>query len=144
MQQGAPVEPEPPADAVLAKPGRTLEDVKQQLAERRSVAPHERREARRRIVEEVKAAWSEEAEAVVEHDDLELCRKVALSIGAPEPPSEGSGAETAAARGGVELRHSFDRAPSKRSSAARVVTLRDRRRGRPRRSDEPGGSDPPA
>jgi hypothetical protein len=140
VYEGAPVEPVPRSDAVLAKPGRTLEEVKEQLAERDSVDPEERRAARRRLVDEVKAAWSEEAPAVVAHDDLELCRKVAVS-GAGEDAAKADAPD--AAPGGVEVRHRLDRRPEGRSSAARIVTLRDGRRGRPRRSDEPGGSDPP-
>jgi len=78
----------------------------------------------------VKDAWDEEVEGVVEHDELELCRKVPIEAG-----------ETIA--GTVEVRHRLDRRPSERSSAARIVTLRDRRRGRPRRNGGAEGSDPP-
>ncbi|HJL14088.1 MAG TPA: hypothetical protein RMH99_00460 [Sandaracinaceae bacterium LLY-WYZ-13_1] len=34
VHEGAPVEAAPPADAVVAKPGRTLAEVRAQLAER--------------------------------------------------------------------------------------------------------------
>ena len=130
VHQGAPVEAEPPPDAVLAKPGPTLEDVQEEL---RTASPAEREEraaARRRLTDEVKHAWDEEVEAVVEHDGLELCRKVPVEAG-----------DTVA--GTVEVRHLSDRRPSERSSAARIVTLRDKRRGRPRRNGGAEGSDPP-
>jgi hypothetical protein len=139
VHEGAPVEAAPPADAVVAKPGRTLAEVRAQLAERGGVDPDERRVARRRVVDEVKAAWTEEAEAVVAHDDLEMCRQVDGS----EAEGEKIADDGNDARRGVEVRHRFDRRPSERSTAARIVTLRDRRPGRPRRSHEPGGSDPP-
>jgi len=131
VHQGAPVEAEPPADAVFAKPGRTLDEVKEQLAERGAIDREERTAARRRIGEEVKAALTEEAEALVAHDDLELCRKVTVVDAGDD------------AEGGVEVRHRLDKRPTERSSAARVVTLRDRRRGRPQRADKRGGSEPP-
>jgi hypothetical protein len=130
VYQGAPVDPEPPPGAVLARPGPTLEDVQEEL---RDASPDEREaraEARRRLTDEVRAAWDDEVEAVVAHDELELCRKVAVAAG-----------ETVA--GTVEVRHRLDRRPTERSSAARIVTLRDRRRGRPRRHGGAEGSDPP-
>ena len=133
VYQGAPVEAVPAADALLAAPGRTLEEVEATLGARRADEAEARRAARRRLVQEVKDAWTEEAADVVAHDDLELCRKVAMDAGDGQGP----------ARDGVEVRHRFERRPTERSRAAQIVTLRDRRRDRPRRSDKPGGADPP-
>ena len=82
------------------------------------------------MLDEVRDALSDEADALVEHEDIELCCLVPI-----EPNAE---------LGGVEVRHRFDPKPAERSSAARIVTLRDRRCGRPRRSGEKrSGSDPP-
>jgi len=137
--QGAPVATAPAPGAILTAPGPTLEEVKAALAERRGPggedADGERAAERRRVIDEVGAAFANEAAEIVAHDDLELCRKV--PIGAE------SSDEAAGANGGVQVRHRFDARPTKRSSAARIVTLRDRRRGRPRRSDKRGDRDPP-
>ena len=121
----------------MTAPGPTLEEVREGLAQWRAANTQPAREAeRRRVLGEVEAAWTDEAEEIVAHDDLELCRRV--PVAAAQEPTNGG-----AARGGVEVRHRFDPRPAERSSAARVVTLRDRRRGRPRRRDKRGDSDPP-
>ena len=81
------------------------------------------------MIGEVRGALADEA--LVDHDHIELCRKVPIETSDVEP-------------GDVEVRHRFDPKPQKRSAAKRIVTLRDRRRGRPRRSGEKRhGSDPP-
>ena len=129
LHRGAPVQPEPDEDAILAKPGPTLEEVKVELARSRGNAPAGAE--RDTMLDAVRDALSDEASALVRRDDIELCRKVPIDPPQAEP-------------GDIEVRHRFDPKSRKKSAAKRIVTLRDRRRGRPRRSGEKRhGSEPP-
>ena len=151
--QGAPVQPEPPPDAILAKPGATLEQVREQLAADRDTAERdparraERVDARRLLVDEVKGAFEDEAQSIVEHDDIDLRRRsTAVPAAVPGADLGADSSAEASSPAGVEVRHRFSARSKARSKAARIVTLRDRRRGRLRREDGADGehgSDPP-
>ena len=102
VYQGAPVAPEPHPDAVLVKPGRTLEEVQAELAERRARHagdPEAQRAERREIFEEVKAAWADEAASIVELDDLDMSRSSTTSPPTDAGTQEGT-SERGAGRGG--------------------------------------------
>jgi hypothetical protein len=152
-----PVEERPPAGAILAMPGATLSEVKAELARERDAAAL--RVEAHAMIDEVRAAFEEEADQIVEHDDLELIAPPARSVGASSGESESeeatasepasddhASAEPAAT---TELPvvecHRFDERPEV-GTARRLSILRDRRgdrrRGKRRR---PGrhGSDPP-
>ena len=155
----APVEAEPPADAILAAPGATLSEVKAELARERDAAAL--RAGAHAMIDEVRLAFTVEAEEIVAHNDFEL-------IGAPMPSTStktsASEAETAAApakddgptkadndaaEGDADATsekpviecHRFDERPEA-GTARRLCILRDRRGRRSRRRGR-HGSDPP-
>jgi hypothetical protein len=137
VYHGAPVEDAPAEYAVVTRPGPTLEDVKTELA---VLGPEAFREGARELVHEVRGALRDEAADIVEHDDLELCDiglapTVTTATRDERTPSE--------AHAPLVVRHRFDRRPKERPSAARLVVLRDRRRGRPPSGSSRHGSDPP-
>jgi hypothetical protein len=135
VHQGAPIEPEPHYDAIVTRPGPLLDEVKREL-EQMTGAPRRHGE----LVEEVRAAFADEAAEIVELEAVAppatrapLRRERGVASAEDGSPSE---------RVPVQVRHRFDPRPEQRPNAARIVTLRDRRRGRP-----PGtrhGNDPPA
>lgn len=126
-----------------------LEEVEAQLAEDRGDR-EERKVERHRIVDEVKAAFDEEAAEIVEHDRVELTRKIVVPLpGVSSAEEDSTGTESKEPRGGVEERHRFEKSKPRRS-ASRVITLRDRRRGSAwrrrrwkKRRKKKGGSEPP-
>lgn len=144
VYRGEPVEEGPPIGALVAAPGPTLEEVKAELARAKEPAstPHA-------LIDEVRAAFREEAEEIVRACDVEL-RDVGGSA-IPSTSSASSGPEatdTPAASAGEDARpaattrHRFD--PRARDRApVRIITLRDRRRGPPRGGSARHGDDPP-
>jgi hypothetical protein len=134
---GAPVEPAPAPDALIAQPGPLLCDVVRELErERRGEA--ERGECQA-MVREVREALCDEAAEIVEEAELDLVEpapRSAVSIGAGKADAAGDGERAPAV-----VRHRFDeRQPE---PACRLITLRDRRRGRPPGGGTHHGSDPP-
>jgi hypothetical protein len=137
LVQGAPVEGEPASDAIVCRPGPLLCDVRAEL-ERARTARSLVQERTQALCTEVEAAFREEAAAIVAHTAIEL-----------DPPRHGRGAVHAAdeaatsdgERPTVVVQHRFDE-PIAAGAADRLVTLRDRRRGRPRK-DNRHGTDPP-
>ncbi len=134
--RGAPVEPAPPPGALVALPGPLLEQVRDELAREGRGASADAAP----LVDEVRAALRDEAADIVE--DAELDR--------PEPRTGRlSSIDTSAQteRDTVEgalvvVRHRFDTQAAQ--PARRLITLRDRRRGRPPPPGGTHGSDPPA
>lgn len=102
---------------------------------------------RARLVEEVRAAWREEADEVATVDELDFASaeraQPAPSAAATAQPELSAAAMAQPARPEPEVRHRFDReADTAATHARRIVIERDRRRGRPHR--KPGRSDPPS
>ena len=150
VQHGARVaEPEP--DAILTAPELTLAEVKQRLAEgaqaralltkvpdelvpdgeaRSEEAEADDGPAHRALARRVREAFAAEAAEVVEGDRLEFVKAGA--------PAGGSGGGEGGERPEVEVQHLGQTRRS--STAARVVVLRDQRRGRPPRTQ---GTGPP-
>jgi len=149
VYRGAPVDDVSP-DALVAKPGPLLDDVKAELARERRDRDAVR-EGMANLVNEVREAWRDEAAEVVA--DAELNRVEVVHVaGRRRPKQSGNqdgldgdaqGAEDSADadRGPAVVRHRFDK--RRRETARRMVVLRDRRRGRPKRGDTSHGSDPP-
>jgi len=109
------------ADHFLTAEGPTLDEVKAELeaereAERnRRAEPRDRGALRNHIVSETKFALHDEAETIVEHEDLDMVShlpKDGASNGAPAP------------------RHRFDKKGPTPRQASRSVTRRDKRGGR--------------
>jgi hypothetical protein len=123
------------SDAFVTAPGPTLADVQAELAARR-VDRDEVRAGAHAVSEAVRDAFENEAAGIAADAELELATKVA------RPVARASGDDTAAEaadeddRDPVVVRHRFDR--RRGETARRIITLRDKRRGRP------PGSDPPA
>jgi hypothetical protein len=141
---GAPVEPAPPPGALVALPGPLLEEVRDALAREGRGANADAAN----IVDEVRAALRDEAQDIVE--DAELDRPEPRSGTMPSfETARNDDATVASGRAGSSaerppavIRHRFDRDASQQ--ARRLVTLRDRRRGRPPPGGGKHGSDPPA
>ncbi|MBZ0117212.1 MAG: hypothetical protein K8H88_09470 [Sandaracinaceae bacterium] len=134
VQYGARVA-EPDPDAVVGAPGPTLDEVREQLAARRGESM-----AREALLEPVREAFREEAQDVVEVEQLDL-EGASTSSSVGVPGSVSADVEKSPRRTG-RVRHRFsrdatdlDRAGSQ--GAARLTVLRDRRRGRPKSTDPP-------
>jgi len=164
VHHGAPVEISPKSTALVTAPGPTLRDVQAQLAAQRELADRSQaQDVQQRsiqLLEEVRAALTDEATQLCEHADLDFDRAHRTSDSSrtrPLPASKqdartdvGAGVDTAGAplregRTEVRTRHRFALrlANAEATDARRVVVLRDRRRGRPRRASKRHGADPP-
>jgi hypothetical protein len=135
----APVESEPLPDAILCRPGPLHDDIVAEL-EREHVA-HEEIGARfQALCDEVESAFADEADDIVEHTELGLFDEPSAR-GAAHADDDAPSAEPAASKPPAVVRRSSP--PVDKDDAPRVVTHRDRRRGRPRRSGRTS-SEPPA
>ena len=130
---GARMEDEPPEGAIVAAPGPTLAMVREELE---GVARGGRDARRDAAVDEVREAFDEEAEGIVEDGAM---RFPAEAFGG-EAKSAGSGEveEAEDETGAVHVQRPRDRRPTV-NDGRRVVVLRDREHGGSGRS----GGDPP-
>jgi hypothetical protein len=139
---------EPRPDAIVARPGPLLHEVLRDLeAGARDAGAHVQ------VLDEVRAAWAEEADEVVATDELDFgCAAPANSAASAEidGPSQQDGlsphddATKKRARREAEVRHRLDReSDAGGDHPRRLIIERDRRRGRPSKK-KPGGSDPPS
>ena len=135
VYDGAPVEPQPGVGAIVTRPGPTLAEVQAELdaMPAPTSTPHD-------LVDAVRDALREEADELAEHAAVELATASQTRVVAAAA-SAASGEETPPEA--VVVRHRFDRRDRQRPEARRVITLRDQRRGRPRRGDSRHGGDPP-
>lgn len=140
VHHGAPVEDAPHHDAVVTRPGPLLDDVKAELA---TLAREDRGRGVVAIVDDVRDAFTDEAADIIAHDDLELCTIARTAVMGGASAESDDASSSPQEREPLVVRHRFDARPKRRPSAARVVVLRDRRRGRPQASGQ-HGSDPPA
>jgi hypothetical protein len=126
---GAPVDPEPEAgNAAIAMPGPTLADIEAKLALEGTQDATVIAANVKDVVDEARAALADESEELAEHAQDEV-GDFRLS------PQDRH----------VVVRHRFDRnQPAAGSGVRRVVTQRDRRRGRPAAAHNRHGADPPA
>jgi hypothetical protein len=139
VYHGAPTDLEPPPGALVSAPGPTLEEVRLELDT--SSPPRGRPPP---LTEEVKAAFREEARELIEHETLEMVvavRSPATSRVRARDKHGGSAAEPTGEP--IVVRHHFDPPGPRPPDTPRVVTLRDRRRGRPPTGGGKHGSDPP-
>ncbi len=113
---------EPAPDALVTAPGPLPRDGQWQDAPLRP---------REELLEEVRAGWDDEVEAIVEHSDL--------NFRAATPDSGGDSSEEEQ-RPEPETVHKSDPRPNWRTRPRRTITRRDARKGRPKKKP---GSDPP-
>ncbi len=147
---GAPVERAPLPGAVIAKPGPILCDVQAEL-DRERRARDEVRDESHAIVDAVRQAFVEEAGEIVEEATLDLAEPTPHRSARGKAGTNGEKNDNTASHGGGEpagderglavVRHRFDK--RRAETARRIITLRDRRRGRPPRGAGSHGSDPP-
>lgn len=130
VHEGAPVEDGPLEGAVVTAPGATLDEVKAELAQQ-GADGKTNLEARHALLDEVRAAFEEEANEVVSEESVELLRRTSHSA----PPAQSD-------ERGVAVRRRADPRPRDHGRPSRIVVLRDARRGRPK-STVKRGSDPP-
>lgn len=148
VRHGVPLEGEP-IGQLVTRPGPLLCDVRGRL-ESDAARRAQLRGSARELERDVRAAFDEEARDILNHTELDVSDTTA-SV-APSARS-GTSRETTDAAGEIaknrtaraaddssQVRHRFDRTADD-PRAARVVVLRDRRRGRP--ASRRGG-DPPA
>jgi putative transposase len=124
---GAPTESSPALDAIVAMPGPSLADVIAEL-ERAPVTRDDALARTTSLLDEVRDAFAEDAAEIVEHDAVGLDDELPRTSGESEDGDERT----------VVVRHRFGRSDDD-ENARRIIVLRDSRRGRPRR-----GNDPPA
>jgi len=142
MHHRIPVVSEPYDGALLTQPGPTLEDVMAELDIQRG-APLS--EEATHILNDVREALADEA--------YELCEDAGMvfdasrgDVGTLSLTQHGDDDDEAeSVRPHVAVRHRFDKRDDNLQDARRVVTLRDKRRGRPPGTHSTrGGADPPA
>ncbi len=128
----APVEPAPPTDATVTRPGPLFTEVCDEL-ERVSPAPETITAISHELIDQVEQAFRDEAEQILEESLCDLSDALPVSVTAGADEGDGPPAS-------VAVRHRFDRrVPVDKTAARRMVVLRDRRRGRPSRKN----ADPP-
>jgi hypothetical protein len=162
VYHGAPVEPRPPAGALLTMPGPLLADLDVVLADR-SIDRDEQHLATHAIVDEVRDALGAEASVLVEESDVDFPipgrrrpseSTPTISPAPNDPPSvddhppDEPRDDDDTERPEPEVRHRFDRRRQSRSldrAPRRLIIHRDRR-PRDRKPPPPSGkhgSDPP-
>jgi hypothetical protein len=143
VYHGAPVEPHPPAGALLTMPGPLLEDVDVALADRR-LDRDEHRLVTHGIVDEVRDAFGAEADVLVAESDVDfpMPGRRRPSGSTPNDPPSGDHPDEPldGDRPEPEVRHRFDRRRSRSLDRAprRLIIHRDRR-GRGRKPPPPSG-----
>jgi len=152
VYHGAPIEGEPWLDAIVTAPGPTLDEVKERLARERPDTENVR-ERSHALVHAVRNAVRAESSEIVEDTMLDLTEPTIVTPRGASVAGEGdedakakqtatSKAHAEAAGQAVVVRQRFDK--RRDAAARRIITLRDRRRGRPPRGGTgTHGSDPP-
>lgn len=147
VYHGAPVEEEPPLEAIVSAPGPTLDEVKERLAQERR-DPEQQRARSQAVVDAVRDAVRDESADIIEDSLLDLTEPKIVSTpanvardGEARPGGEARLDEDK--RPPVVVRHRFDK--RRDAAARRIITLRDRRLGRPSKEGrDTHGSDPPS
>jgi len=152
VYHGAPIEEEPPLDAIISAPGLTLDEVKERLARERPDTENVR-ERSHALLAAVRDAVRAESSEIVEDTMLDLSEPTIVTprrasvAGDEDAEAKAKQAASSKAPGedagqAVVVRHRFDK--RRDAAARRIITLRDRRLGRPPRSGSgTHGSDPP-
>jgi hypothetical protein len=115
---------EPDPEALLAQPGPLLHEILEELEHGPAPSVEERDE----MLEEVRSTWTHEADEIVEHDELNYRE---------HDPEEAPDSDE---RPELETVHRSEPRKNWRVHPRRIVTRRDRRRGRPPKKR---GADPP-
>ena len=135
---------EPHPDASVARPGPLLDEVKAELEDGCGDAES----GRMRVLEEVRAAWRDEAADVVAVDGLDFDDRARGAVGStssghPANRSAGGPAEAPEERRAADVRHRFDRDRDETGMhPRRLIIVRDRREAG--RREKRGRSDPPS
>jgi len=148
VQHRVPVAEPEHGTGLVTRPGPTLGEVQAMLEPDREPVPPSSK-ARVELMDRARDALFQEAAELCEHAsegmDFDSARHSSQASAAPQRPGgdEEHGPEEASeARPAPVVRHRFDRRPQAGDDPPRrVITLRDRRRGRPPGSRH--GSDPP-
>ena len=144
VHHNAPIASEPYDGVLLTQPGPTLDDIIDDLQTERG-APLS--EEALQLLDDVREAFAEEAS--------ELCDEAHMSVErsnndatdddtAHHRDAARADINTKDTRSQVTVRHRFDKRDVDLEHSRRIITLRDKRRGRPSGTQIPrGGSDPP-
>jgi hypothetical protein len=136
---GAPMHAQCNDNAFVTKPGPLLADVLHELAQERS--QHERQAARAQAIatgNDAYLAFEEEAATLATEDEM------VFDTPTHRKTSSGDKTPTTTERQQAVVQHRFTRSKNDPTTAPqRIITLRDARRGRPRRSTGKHGADPP-
>jgi len=142
MHHGVPVVSEPYDGALLTQPGPTLDDVMAELEMQRGAPLGE--EATH-LINDVRDAFADEAVALCEETGMEFERSVSGASRVDSTHYSDVSTVTDDSPSTAVVRHRFDRCGDAESVARRIITLRDKRRGRPSATHSTkGGADPPA
>jgi len=142
VHHNAPIACEPYDGALLTQPGPTLEDVMAELQLQRG-APLS--EEATHLINDVRDAFAEEASELCEDAGMTFESTGGSACNVDSAPHGDASSVTEDARVAVSVRHRFDKRHSDREDARRIITLRDKRRGRPPGvHSSRGGADPPA
>ena len=144
----APCKTEPKGTAFVTKPGPLLEDVMNDLEREHETRSREQRDERHdssiAIVVEARAAFVDECDEVIEYDSMRFedigsteSRNIAAHSNTDRSP------ETTERPDRVVIHRFSKRDNDPATAPRRVITLRDKRRGRPRTPAGKHGADPP-
>jgi len=145
MHHDVLVATEPYDGALLTQPGPTLDDVMAELNMERGAPLSEEAV---QLLDDVREALAEEATDLCEEAQVNFdqSNKAAIDVNtAHHGVAVDADNITDSARSRVTVRHRFDKREFGMQDSRRIVTLRDKRRGRPPGTQiSEGGSDPPA
>jgi putative transposase len=130
---------EPHPEAIVARPGPSLNDVLVTIAEQS--ARNEAQPPREPTLEQIRAAWTAEAADLAARGELDFVAETPASSPSPTTNTEGEEPSEKRTRREPRRRHRFDPdLDEARPQPCRLIIHRDRRRGRPRK---PTGDGPP-
>lgn len=152
----APCKTAPKDTAFVTKPGPLLTDVMNELADQRQLRSSEQRQARHTdsiaLIEEARAAFVDESEEVVGHDaqlfddntHVAASRSLKQDTRVHAARNNTASSPETTERAERAVVHRFTKRNNDPATAPRrIITLRDARRGRPKRPKSKHGSDPP-
>jgi hypothetical protein len=140
VHHNAPVESAPFPGALVTQPGPTLDDIMTELHMERGMPLTDEAMS---LLHDVREAFAEEATELCEDAVLDFASigNSATALNAPQANGSGEGADGDQP---VIVRHRFDKRGADYHNARRIITLRDKRRGRPPATQSNrGGADPP-
>jgi len=144
VHHNAPIASEPYGGALLTQPGPTLDDI---IAEFHMSRGAPLGEEAVQLLDDVPEAFAEEATDLCEevHMNFEQASNAANHVNAAHCRDANEASDVAnSTRARVTVRHRFDKRDVDLEGSRRIITLRDKRRGRPPGAHSPrGDADPP-